>query len=43
MLGQHLERDVAVELRIAGLPDLTHAPLTDEADDLVRADLRAFA
>ena len=37
-LGQHLERHVAVEFRVAGLPDLAHAAFTDLGGDGVRAD-----
>ena len=40
-LGQHFERHVPVELRVAGAVDLTHAALADQADDFVRADGRS--
>ena len=30
-VGQDLQRDLAVELRVGGLPDLAHAPLAEEA------------
>ena len=40
---QHLEHHVPVEFRVAGLPDLTHPALADQADHFVRSDLRAFA
>ena len=36
--GQHLDRDVAAQPRIAGAVDLSHAAGAEQADDLVRAD-----
>ncbi len=39
--GQDLQRDIAIELRIARAIDLTHAAGPDCADDLVRANARA--
>ncbi len=33
--GENLERHLALELRIGGLIDLAHAPLTDEGDHVV--------
>ena len=38
MLGQHLQRHVSVELRVASLIHLTHAALTNQANDFVRAE-----
>ena len=37
-LGKDLQRDVAIELRIAGAIDLAHAAFAQRADDLVRSD-----
>ncbi len=34
-LGQYLERHVPVELRVAGLPDFTHAAFADEGGHVV--------
>ena len=42
-LGQHLERHVPVELRVAGLIHLAHAAPTNQADHFVRAERCAFA
>ena len=42
-LGQHFERHVPVELRIAGLPNFTHPALANLGSDVIRTDLRAFA
>ena len=42
-LGQYLQCDIAIELRVAGLVDLTHPASANQADDFVRANLRAFA
>ena len=39
--GQHSDRDVAVELRIARAIHLTHAVHADRGDDLVRAEAAA--
>ena len=41
MLGQHIDGDRAVQARVAGFVDLTHAPSADGRDDLVRTELRA--
>ena len=40
-LGQHLDRDVAIELRIARAIDLPHAALADRRSDFVDAEARA--
>ena len=40
-LGQDLERDLPVQLRIGGLIDLAHAPLADEGGDVVMGDARS--
>ena len=37
-LGQDLDRDVAVQLRIARAIDLPHAPFADQRGDLVDAE-----
>ena len=37
-LGQYLQRHVAVELRVAGLPDFAHAAFADLGGDGVRAE-----
>ena len=42
-VGQDLDRDVAIELRIAGAIHLAHSPGTDGGDDLVGAHLDARA
>jgi len=34
-VGQDLQRDLAVELRVGGLPDLSHAALAQEGGDVV--------
>ena len=34
-VGEDLQGDIAARLRVVGLPDLAHAPLTDEGDDVV--------
>ncbi len=39
-LGQHFQRHVPVELRVAGLIHLAHAALADLGDDGVRAEGR---
>ena len=39
--GQHLDRDVALELRIARAIHLTHAAHAERGDDFVRAKARA--
>ena len=36
--GQDLQRDLAVELRVGGLPDLAHAALAEQGDDVVVAE-----
>ena len=36
-VGQHLQRDVAAEIRIAGAVDLAHAACTEQGQHLVRA------
>ena len=36
-LGQDLDRDAAIELRVAGAIDLAHAARTECADDLIRS------
>ena len=40
---QHLERDVAIQFRIAGAIHLAHAPGPDGGDDLIRAEAGAGA
>ncbi len=37
-LGRHLQRHVAIELRVAGAVNLTHTADPDEGDDLVGAE-----
>ncbi len=37
-LGQDLERHVAVELRVVGLPDFTHPALAKEGGDVVASN-----
>jgi len=39
--GENLERDRAIEARVAGLVDLTHAPGADQPENLVGAQPRA--
>ena len=34
-LGQDLDRDVAIQLRVAGAKDLPHAPFADAGDHFV--------
>ncbi len=34
-VGEDLEGDIAVELRVGGLPDLAHPALTEEGSDVV--------
>jgi hypothetical protein len=34
-LGQDLDRDVAIQLRVAGPEDLAHAPFADTGDNFV--------
>ena len=34
-LGQHLQRDVAIELRVARTPHLAHAAGTEQCDDFI--------
>ena len=41
-IRQHLERDVAIELRVAGAVDLAHAAGANGSDDLVRPKTRAW-
>ena len=40
-LRQNLERHLPIQLRIGGLVDLAHAPLTDEGGDVVVAEAGA--
>ena len=40
---QDLDRDVAIELRIAGAIDLAHSAGAERAEDLVRTEARAGA
>ena len=40
-LGQDLDRDAAIELRVAGAIDLAHAARTECADDLIRSQSTA--
>ena len=40
-LGQDLDRDIAIEARVAGAVDLTHPPGADRSDDLVGAEAGA--
>ena len=40
-LGQDLERDLPVQLRVGGLIDLAHPALTDQGGHLVVAESRA--
>ena len=35
---QNLQRDVAIELRVAGAVDLAHAARANQRDDLIRAE-----
>ena len=39
--GHHLDRDVAIEPRVARAIDLAHAARTDGLDDLVLCEARA--
>ena len=34
-VGQDLQRDLSIELRVGGMPDLSHAPLAEERGDVV--------
>ncbi len=36
-----IQRDLTVELRVGGLPDLAHAPLAEEGGDIVVAEAGA--
>ena len=40
-VGEDLQGDLAVELRVGGLPDLAHAPFADEGGDVVVAEAGA--
>jgi hypothetical protein len=40
-LGQDLDRDVAIQLRVARSVDLAHAACTKQRDDFVRAEASA--
>ena len=40
-LGQDLDRDRAIEPRVARSVDLTHAARADQRDDLIRAETAA--
>jgi hypothetical protein len=40
-LGEHLDRDLAIEPGVARPVDLAHAPLTDGREDFVRTDATA--
>ena len=40
-VGEDLQRDLAVELGVGGLPDLAHAALPEQGGDVVVADRRA--
>ena len=42
-VGEDLQRDLAVELRVGGLPDLAHAALADEGRDGVVPEAGAGA
>ena len=39
--GEDLDRNVAVELRVAGAKDLAHAAFTNRRNDFVDAEARA--
>ena len=41
--GQNVDRNVAVQLRIAGAVHLAHAACVKQADDFIRADARTRA
>ena len=40
-VGEDLQGDLAVELRVGGLPDLAHAALAEQGGDVVVAEARA--
>ena len=40
-LGQHLQRDVAIEFGVAGAIDLTHSAFADQRGDFVDAETGA--
>ena len=42
-VGEDLQGDLAVELRVCGLPDLAHAPLAEQGGDVVMAETGARA
>ncbi len=41
LLGEDLDRDVALQARVTGAVDLAHAPRGEQLHDLVRAESRA--
>ena len=41
-IRQNFQRDIAVELRVAGLVDLTHATFTDLGGDFIDAEAGAW-
>src|SRR5947207_15043966 len=41
-MREHLQRDVAVKLRVSGAIDLAHAARADLGDDFIRADPRTW-
>ena len=40
-VGEDLQRDLAVELRVGGLPDLAHPTFTKQIRDVVMAEARS--
>ena len=42
LLGQDLERDLALELAVAGAVDLAHPARAERGDDLVTSELLAL-
>jgi hypothetical protein len=40
-VGQNLQGDIAIQLRIAGSVDLTHTAFADQGGDFIRTEARA--
>ena len=40
-VGEDLQRDLAAQLRVGGLPDLSHAAFPEESSDVVAAEAGA--
>ena len=40
-IGEQFQRDIAIQLAVAGAEDTSHSAGTDDRDDVIRADIHA--